>query len=218
MTRRPDVDLVPAVESLVACCGWSVETSPLIGHPEIMESAASVALDATVDFLLDSFRLLAGPPENTIYISTPITSGLLYFQQTGVSPREANRANAARVAREAREGAPDRSFIDPTPLVDIPGWSQYEYHVFWTRIIERYSKTILFVDGWQYSAGCSVEFVAGVKLDLRLLAQDLSLISPSQGLNALRSAESSLPSESSSIKIVRASIEELAGLVEGGAA
>lgn len=42
----------------------------------------------------------------------------------------------------------------------MPAWKQSDYHSFWTDVIRRFARTVVFADGWQYSAGCALEYFA----------------------------------------------------------
>jgi hypothetical protein len=96
---------------------------------------------------------------------------------------EAARQTVDRV-RSTYKGA----VIDPTMLDDISGWSQSDYHEFWVAIIEKYARIVVFVDGWQYSSGCSIELVAAYRCNLEVLDQDLNLLDERQALLLLTKA------------------------------
>jgi hypothetical protein len=52
---------------------------------------------------------------------------------------------------------PKERIVDPA-LLDVPGWSQAEYHRFWVEVLQRVVDLAVFAPGWQFSNGCSVEF------------------------------------------------------------
>jgi hypothetical protein len=64
--------------------------------------------------------------------------------------------------------------IDPSRFADIPGWEQADYHAFWIMVIEQYAEKMFFLDGWQYSVGCTIEFGTAVQLGLPMLTSHLA--------------------------------------------
>jgi len=55
--------------------------------------------------------------------------------------------------------------IDPTTL-HVEGWQQGDYHRFWRSVIARHVRRIIFLDGWELSVGCVLEFETAQDLDL----------------------------------------------------
>ena len=111
-----------------------------------------------------------------VYVSTPITTGkrfLKWYVQKKIDERvplteqkdmflrevvEYNRQRARVVVRRLRHGS-SKIVIDPTSIVDFPGWTQDDYRCLWGRVIERYVDRVIFIEGWQYSNGCAYEFL-----------------------------------------------------------
>ena len=75
--------------------------------------------------------------------------------------------------------------IDPTALEDIPGWVQDDYHSLWTEVVEQYAHTVVFTDGWEYSSGCTREFLAAVRSGAALLREDLTPLGPHDGVRLI---------------------------------
>jgi len=50
--------------------------------------------------------------------------------------------------------------IDPSSLVDMTAGSKADYHAFWLQS-SQHADELLFIDGWQYSVGCTIEFAEG---------------------------------------------------------
>lgn len=113
---------------------------------------------------------------SAVYVSTPITSGqrfahwssnrdieydlshpetFLEFKREVLDP---NSEHARAIIKDLRRLL-SRLLIDPTALKDIEGWVQDDYRVLWAKVIELYSDTVVFLDGWQYSNGCAYEFL-----------------------------------------------------------
>lgn len=114
--------------------------------------------------------------KSAVYVSTPITSGrrfahwsstrdiefdlshpetYLEFKREVLEP---NSEHAREIIKNLRMRF-DQALVDPTVLKDIEGWIQDDYRVLWARVIERYADTVVFLDGWQYSNGCTYEFL-----------------------------------------------------------
>lgn len=103
--------------------------------------------------------------------------------------------------------------MDPTAL-EVPVWTQDDYHAFWTRLITDYVGTVVFNDGWEYSTGCAREYAAALKAKATLLDAALSELRPTVALMSINRAVERLEEESHSIgSLIRAkrSIEEAIG-------
>lgn len=140
--------------------------------------------DGLSDVLLGFAACFGAADRAAVYVSTPITTGPLFAEWF---PNQADRGTAAYAARlreqiirpnleravplvlACRERFPGRPVIDPTGLPDVPGWGQYDYHGFWTRLIERCAGVVVFAAGWEYSSGCALEFVAACNAGAELL-------------------------------------------------
>ncbi|HET8683893.1 MAG TPA: hypothetical protein VFM54_18785 [Micromonosporaceae bacterium] len=147
-------------------------------------------------------------PGECIYLSTPITTGrnhldlIVEKSANGAGPPTAadrakavlfNRQRAQAVAERVR-AAHDAIVIDPTSLVNVPGWEQDDYHALWVAVIERYARAVVFVDDWQYSVGCRKEFEAAVRLGLPVMDQRLTSFGCEDGQRLVRQAAVELES------------------------
>jgi hypothetical protein len=159
---------------------------------ELMGAASRLA-DA-----LDSFAACFGLERSSVaYVSTPITTGKHYYdwlQQSGYTSdassdfqrdhaREVvaiNQASARALVTRLRSQL-DKVVVDPTAL-DVPDWTQMDFHTFWTRLITDYVGTVVFNAGWEYSTGCCFEFAAALNVDATLLDASLSPLSPGAAL------------------------------------
>lgn len=179
--RGPHRDVVV---SLVHSCGI---TGPDVGNirSEFAESyrqAHDKAEDTAV--LLSVVGRCADNRHPFAYLSVPLTTGRAFIEllaQHDGAPIDPERVRADRSStvahnrRRAYEAALrlratlSGIVIDPSRFADVPGWEQADYHAFWTMVIEQYAETIFFLDGWQYSVGCTIEFGKAVQLGLPIL-------------------------------------------------
>ncbi len=164
--------------------------------------AASFDPDDLIPVLLALTARCGARPRDSIYLSTPITTGrnhLPTLERGEVADTaahdaqrcaaiEGNRSRARAVAVRLR-GSGHQVVIDPTGLVDVPGWVQDDYHALWVAVIEAYAGVVVFVDDWQFSVGCTKEFEAAVRLGLPLRDQRLVPFTYRQGMRMLDEAE-----------------------------
>jgi hypothetical protein len=139
-----------------------------------------------------------------LYVSSPFTTGRLrsewhrgrdapdeadpgYLNELRRHVLEPNRASARQFVKQLRRKT-GSTVVDPLSLEDVPGWGQDDYRVFWGRVIERFAKTVVFRQGWEYSSGCSFEFITAVRCGAELLDQDLRPITAAHGRDRLQSA------------------------------
>lgn len=139
---------------------------------------------------------------NSVYVSTPITTGHDYLiwlaenpDRTGAAAaahqRSTVRSNLARaepLVAAVRAAALGAQVIDPTQLKSIPTWAQADYHRYWAEVIERAVSRVVFADGWQYSIGCTVEFAVATMHDLPLFDARLQVMYPADGIRHLYDA------------------------------
>lgn len=137
------------------------------------------------------------------YVSVPVTTGPAYLEwrmrhlnnsldaeeSTSVVPEvvATNRERAHQVVERVRTRLPGL-VIDPSRLVDIDDWEQSDYHAFWIRVIGEYADSVIFVDGWQYSVGCTIEFAEAVRLGLYTMTENLESLHIDTGLRLIRTA------------------------------
>ena len=170
--------------SLVHSCGI---TGPDAGHirSEFVEpyrQAHSKTGDTEV--LLSVVARCADNRRPFAYLSVPLTTGRAFIEllaRRDGAPVDPERIRADRNStvahnrRRAYEAAArlravqSGMVIDPSRFADVPGWEQADYHTFWIMVIEQYAEKIFFLDGWQYSVGCTIEFCTAVQLGLPML-------------------------------------------------
>jgi hypothetical protein len=138
------------------------------------------------------------------YLSVPLTTGRAYIElrarraQTGADDADEFQAERRRTVEHNRRRAHEAAkrlranvrgmVIDPSRLVDVPGWEQQDYHLFWTSVIDRFAEEVFFLDGWQYSVGCTIEFSTAVKLGLPTLTIESTELNPATGRQLVHDA------------------------------
>ncbi|MEW1584924.1 hypothetical protein AB0283_05685 [Micromonospora vinacea] len=162
----------------------------------------SIEPGVLMPLLLKTAERCGAMVQGCIYVSTPITTGRRHSGLTGtrapvqssegesrirLGAIEANRRHALGVTWRVR-AATSATVIEPTSLVDVPGWRQQDYHHLWTSVLERYASSVVFVDGWQFSVGCAIEFATAVRLRLKLMDERMELLDAGLALSMLQSA------------------------------
>ena len=153
----------------------------------------------TVNAMLSSMRTVVAK-RAAIYVSTPITTGRRLVSAVAErSPDEVSQEDrrlvtqdniraAIDVVNQVRSSFPHRPVIDPTALEDRPDWQQHHYHSFWLAVIDEFVGTLVMCEGWEFSTGCSYEYVRGLHHQLPIYNSDLELISIGDGTALLRQA------------------------------
>jgi hypothetical protein len=159
-----------------------------------------------IDVLLSAVGQCVDARHPFAYLSVPLTTGRAYIElqarqaSTGVEDADRARAERKRTIADNRKRAYEAAerlrtrlagmVIDPSRFVDVAGWDQPDYHMFWTNVIERYAEEVFFLDGWQYSVGCTIEFSTAVKLGLPTMTADLTPLDASTGWELVHAAVS----------------------------
>jgi len=133
--------------------------------------------DPLRNLLLEAYDSILAS-RSAIYCSAPITSGQRYIEwltQSGGSRNliddyspsereqhrvrviEPNRAHARGIADDLRRRT-RKPVIDPTAIGPVSGWRQTDWIGFWEEVIARFAVELVFVEGWEYSYGCTHEF------------------------------------------------------------
>lgn len=155
---------------------------------------------AHIESLSDFLNCIIDRPVAT-YVSVPITTGkrfMLWFATEGrklLGPEgdstpeyrrehrihviEKNTRDAHSVVSRLRAEQPG-IIVDPTRL-DRPEWDQHDFRYFWGKVVERYACTIVLLDGWQYSSGCSWEFLTGLRQNLHVLDESRRRVTLDEG-------------------------------------
>jgi hypothetical protein len=159
------------------------------------------------------------------YISVPITSGtrfLQWYKRYGVKlikhkvkyeirhyrdVIKPNLLNAKKNIQKLRCKI-DGTVIDPIQFTR-PEWSQDDYRYFWGRVIEQYVNTVIFLDGWQYSSGCSFEFLTATRASKKTLDTRFRPINRHAGLKLLEKAIIEIESKSLDSSFLKMIVDEL---------
>jgi hypothetical protein len=121
---------------------------------------------------------------------------------------EPNRAEA-RIAASKLRASQREPVIDPTAVLHIRDWGQGDYRAFWAAVIERLAAKVVFLDGWQFSSGCSVEFLVATERSLPALTPSGSRISKADGIRALESALRDWPPPAFPTELIGGVVERL---------
>ena len=162
--------------------------------------------------------------QETVYMSAPITSGkrLIEFYKNGnhfgqksngfsevtIQVVESNRSHAKVIAEKIRTKI-DSIVINPTLVPDIEGWTQDDYRYLWAKIIERYVKTVICIDDWNYSNGCAYEFLVAKQFNLKTLDERLKILSISSGILLIQKAINDLKEHLLPTKFLESVVVEL---------
>jgi hypothetical protein len=136
---------------------------------------------------------------SAIYLSGPITTGPRYVRQVrnGLSHESAikqiREINVSDLLSAATLlwGQRHRIVVEPSRL-QIPEWSQAEYHRFWEKLIEKYVNLAIFMPGWEYSHGCAIEFAHAYLCGIRTETIDGAPLSIERAVGLLVSAREDL--------------------------
>jgi len=158
------------------------------------------------------------------YLSTPMTTG-----KSSVEPRHTaamdksipeplrghrrettyrNHAYVRRLVHRLRRSLAS-PVINPMAIADLPGWTQSDYRVFSAQVIERYVHTVIFVDDWQYSLGCSYEFLVARQTGAKTVTHSLEEVSVAEGIRSIRGAINELKRMGNDTSFLKAVTHEL---------
>jgi hypothetical protein len=156
------------------------------------------------------------------YVSVPITTGRAFvewfrregrtLESSSEEYRTGHRANVMlpniqkagrfiELLRLRHSGV----VIDPTTLM-VEGWQQKDFHEFWLRVIERHVRRVIFLDGWHFSHGCSLEFEKATTMELDCVDERMTTLTSERGIELLGESIreiNSLELDSSSLAPIR---------------
>ncbi len=140
---------------------------------------------------------------NAVYLSVPLTSGrrMIDWKKSATqlpspsSPEysselkrlviDPNREHVRELVKQLRRDH-NEPIINPSAVGDLIGWNQSDYRFFWGRVIERFAAKVLLVEGWQYSNGCTYEFLVAGRHDRPACDESGSPISVNEGKKLIR--------------------------------
>jgi hypothetical protein len=144
---------------------------------------------------------------NAVYVSSPITSGRRYIKWVKEHPLnsnfsgdnqnpefisnviEKNLDHAKSVVQKMRSAFSGSVLIDPTAVPDIENWKQDDYRYAWGRIIERFAKTLVCSDDWQFSSGCAYEYLVAKNAGIQIFDERLEELSTEKARQLLLEAK-----------------------------
>lgn len=180
------------IASLVGGCGLGDSDACHISYEFVSRQVLPPYSGGVADLLLGVLARCLDGIAPISYLSMPISTGKAYLRGHDVAQIRAEvltsnlrRAEEAvtRLRRTVVGGV-----IDPSRLPDVPGWTQPDYHAFWSAVIARYPERIIFLDEWQYSVGCTKEFADAVRLRLPTMTERLHPLNAAAGIAMVREA------------------------------
>jgi hypothetical protein len=88
-------------------------------------------------------------------------------------------------------------------------WSQSEYLDFWNLVIVRKCNAVYFNEGWQFSNGCTFEYLAGLKAGVHLFDHRGAPLELAAAINMIATAIEGLESDGFSVPKLREVLAEL---------
>ncbi len=158
-----------------------------------------------------------------VYLSIPITTGK-YFSDWHIRGRTNQKIRYIKAIRDKvfpnkytnllnKENNIINKFrrpvINPELLNDVPGWKQEDYHTLWAHIIKKYVDIVIFADGWQYSNGCTYEFLISHKNNVSTIDEKQNTLSLNKGIKLVDSAIEKMESYGISTEFIKNNKKEL---------
>jgi len=187
------------------------------------QTSRGAEIEALVQLLRGVF-----PDRAAVYVSAPITSGQRFadwYSRRGSlrdSVQEYQRQHLNEVVAPNRQAAVELvkrvrqrhsgPVIDPTVVGDIEGWTQGDYRTAWARVIEEFAGAVVFADGWEFSNGCSYEFLIATKAGIETQDQSWQRFSVADGVTLLRGAISQISSRGLPAEFLRGILVDIEAL------
>lgn len=124
-----------------------------------------------------------------------------------------NKDAGIRFARDLRAlGHP--LVLTPNPFHADPlnlkrNWSQSEYLEFWRMVIERKCHAVCFNEGWEFSNGCTFEYLAGLQAGAQLFDHCYKPLNPVLARDTISYAIETLEKDGFSVPKLREVLSEL---------
>ena len=143
-----------------------------------------------------------------IYCSTPITSGKLYADWLKKIDRkydssdsiaqhyiDSHKKEVVELNRQYAQGFVERirtktevPVINPAAMPHIDNWKDSDWLDFWESVITTYARFVVFADGWEYSNGCTYEFLVAQLFNIECFDENLSPIGLVDGIELIKTA------------------------------
>ncbi len=182
-----------------------------------------------IDKLSEQLKCIVHKGDN-FYVSAPITSGkrfISWYKSTGknlkgkgdnIYRHEHFQSVITKNIEEANnkicalKNSIDGIIIDPSKL-EFQEWEQDEYRYYWGKIIEQYVNTVIFLDSWEYSNGCTFEFLKASNCGLKILNEDLKTLTVVDGLELLNKSIHALKKNGLPTAYIEKIINELQNII-----
>ncbi len=145
------------------------------------------------------------PGRSSVYASAPITSGKRFvdfcetdrdlasddpeaYRERVIEP---NLEEARSFAAAVRSKYGNR-VIDPSRLPLLNGWSQAHYYSLWAEVVRLHTAVAIFVDGWEYSAGCTYEFLVAAAFSIPTCDERFQPLDKGEALRLIANARADL--------------------------
>jgi hypothetical protein len=187
------------------------------------QTSRGAEIEAFVEFLRGIFS-----SRTAVYVSAPITSGRRFVEWSSTRNKRRTSGQDYESDHLAQVVAPNRSaatalvkrlrdlhgslVIDPTSVNHIEGWTQGDFRTAWARVIEQFAKTVVFANGWEFSNGCSYEYLIATRAGIETLDEAFRPISVSTGLSMIRRAVAELLARGLPSEFLRGIGEDLSSL------
>ncbi|WDF74191.1 DUF4406 domain-containing protein [Novosphingobium sp. KACC 22771] len=161
-----------------------------------MAKTISVSVNQQHSLIFQAWRCILGSHRNAIYVSGPITTGprfIVDVERNFVASDgviQANIDDILKIAHSLREET-GRIVIEPGSLA-VPSWSQDDYLELWTSLIERHIAEVRFLNGWDASIGCALEYERAWLHDIERRFADGAIIEHDQAIFLLTNRSASL--------------------------
>jgi hypothetical protein len=167
----------------------------------VTDTANSLKASEALAAILRSVYASALADHCALYCSLPISSGRRYQQwimslPTGVGDVDhaaslyptahekhvirPNIDHAKKVVEKLRR-LTTRPVIDPSAVPGIKGWLQSDWIAFWESVIGRFAVAVVLVEDWQFSFGCTREFLHALRNGIPAFAENGRLLTASRG-------------------------------------
>lgn len=130
-----------------------------------------------------------------------------------LTPNKEEGIRFARVLRTLGHNlvlTPNPFHADPLNLKR--NWSQNEYLDFWKMVIERKCFAVSFNEGWQFSNGCTFEYLAGLKAGAQLFDHRYKPLSPAEARDTIAYAIETLEKDGFKVPKLHEVLAELISL------
>jgi len=192
---------------------------PAKTQPKSYDEEVKILLSLADGFVLEHRGLT--------YASSEFTSGRRFFElcrqynvRTAEKLKEAlgsdgyaakllapNVAEGIEFARAIRK-LNHHLVLTPNTL-KVPGWDQREYLTFWETVIRTRCKAIFFNDGWEFSDGCTFEYLVGHEEKLPLLDRAGDAIPVGRAKQLIVTAIEGLEADGFAVPKLRSVVEKL---------